>query len=86
MREVWGTEFILDAIFLGADALVLVHAKTFTLHSLTDAAAPPVLLVDNSAVEELRRSQLPARVYRVSAGAPGCGLKCTRLAQNLGQL
>jgi hypothetical protein len=45
----------------------------------TLAAAP-------SAVEELRRSQLPARVYRVSAGAPGCCLKCTRLAQNLGQL
>jgi hypothetical protein len=49
LREVWGTENIYDAIFLGADTLALVQAKRVTLHSLTDAAASPVLLVDNSA-------------------------------------
>jgi hypothetical protein len=49
LREVGGGELILEAIFLGADALALVQLKTVTLHSLTDAAAPPVLLVDNSA-------------------------------------
>ena len=49
VREVKGAEHIFAAIFLGADALVLVQMKTATLHSLTDAAAPPVLLVDNSA-------------------------------------
>jgi WD40 repeat protein len=49
LREVEGSELGHDAIFLGADALALVQMKTVTLHSLTDAAAPPVLLVDNSA-------------------------------------
>jgi hypothetical protein len=41
------------AIFLGADALALVHPKSVTLHSLTDADAYPVLLVDNSAGSSL---------------------------------
>ena len=49
LREVGGAEHIFDAIFLGADALVLVQIKTVTLHSLTDAAAPPALIVDNPA-------------------------------------
>jgi hypothetical protein len=48
VREVGGTDTIGGAIFLGADALALVQAKTVTLHSLTDAAADPVLLVDNT--------------------------------------
>ena len=49
LREVGGAKLIQDAIFLGADALVLVHIKMVTLHSLTDAAAPPVLLLDLAA-------------------------------------
>jgi hypothetical protein len=49
LREVGGAELILDAIFLGVEALALVHVKTVTLHSLMGEAAPPVLLVDISA-------------------------------------
>jgi hypothetical protein len=56
LREVGVAELVYNAIFLGADALVLVQAKTVTLHSLTDAAAPPVLLVDNSAGSSLSSS------------------------------
>jgi WD40 repeat protein len=49
-------EIIWDAVFLGADALALVHNKRVTLHSLTDAAADPVLLVDNSAGSVIQSS------------------------------
>jgi hypothetical protein len=37
LREAASTEMILDAIFLGADAVALVEIKTIKLHSLTDA-------------------------------------------------
>jgi hypothetical protein len=49
LREVGGADLLFDAIFLGVDALALVQNKTVTLHSLTDAAADPVLLVDHAA-------------------------------------
>jgi WD40 repeat protein len=51
LREVLSTEFISNALFLGADALVLVQFQKITLHSLTDAGATPVLLVAHSAGE-----------------------------------
>jgi WD40 repeat protein len=48
--------FIYNAIFLGADTIALVQYKRVTLHSLTDEAAPPVLLVDHSAGSSLNSS------------------------------
>ena len=36
-------------LIMDADALALVYTKSVTLHSLTDADADPLLLVDNSA-------------------------------------
>jgi WD40 repeat protein len=49
LREVWGTEPIYDAIFLGVGALALVQAKKVTLHDLADETADGVVVVDNSA-------------------------------------
>ena len=49
LREVQGAEPICDAIFLGVEALALIQAHRVMLHILMDAAANPVLLVDNQA-------------------------------------
>jgi hypothetical protein len=61
LREVWGLVFRLDGIFggayfLGADTLALVQPKTVTLHSLTDADAAPVLVVNNSVGSSINSS------------------------------